>query len=166
MSLVTVRWAAEVGLVGCMIEDATKDKVQLIYLSDANVKRTANGVDEMNALDFDFKLTGRCENYPRGNPDLDYTIRRLQAYKAAGRKVLMALDLPNLDEVRTVCDAVPRPFNFMVGIPWKSFTFVGLEEVGACWISLATSAYWVAISVMIDTAKEVRDEGSSVLSIH
>ena len=88
MSLVTrwatVRWAAEAGLAGCVIEDATKDKVQLIYLSNANAKRTANGVDEMNALDFNFKLTGRCENFPHGNPDLDYTIRRLQVHKAAG----------------------------------------------------------------------------------
>jgi 2-methylisocitrate lyase-like PEP mutase family enzyme len=78
----------------------------------------------------------------------------------------MALNLPDLDEVRAVCDAVSKPFNFMVGIPWKSFTFVGLKEVGACWICLATSAYWVAVSAMIGIAKEVSDEGSSVLSIH
>jgi hypothetical protein len=44
----------------------------------------------------------------------------------------MALDLPDLDEVRALCDAVSKPYNFMVDIPWKSFTFVG-----TCWISLA-----------------------------
>jgi 2-methylisocitrate lyase-like PEP mutase family enzyme len=69
----SVRRAAESGLVGCTIEDATKDKAQPIYSFDS-------AVAAMNALDFDFKLTGRCENYLCGNPDLEDTIRRLQAY--------------------------------------------------------------------------------------
>lgn len=156
----TVRRAAEAGLVGCTIEDATKDKAQPIYPFDAAVERIAAGVEVMNALDFDFKLTGRCENFLRGNPDLDDTIRRLQAYEAAGAKVLMAPGLPDLDAVRAVCDAVSKPFNFMVGIPGKSFTFAGLEEAGVRRISLATSLYRAAISAMIDAAKEVRDEGT------
>lgn len=66
----TVRRAAEAGLVGCTIEDATKDKAQPIYPFDTAVERIAAGVAAMNALDFDFKLTGRCENFLRGNPDL------------------------------------------------------------------------------------------------
>ncbi len=122
----TVRRAAEAGLIGCTSEDATKDKAQPIYPFDTAVERITAGVEAMNALDFDFKLTGRCENFLRGNPDLEDTIRRLQVYVAAGAKVLMAPGLPNLEAVRAVCDAVSAPFNFMVGIPEKSFTFAGL----------------------------------------
>lgn len=156
----TIRLAADAGLVGCTIEDATKDKNQPIYPFEAAVERIAAGVDAMNALDFDFKLTGRCENFLRGNPDLDDTIRRLQAYEAAGAKVLMAPGLPDLDSVRAVCDAVSKPFNFMVGIPGKSFNFADLEDAGVRRISLATSLYRAAISAMIDAAKEVQDKGS------
>lgn len=155
-----MRRAAEAGLIGCTIEDATKDKAQPIYPFDTAVERITAGVEAMNALDFDFKLTGRCENFLRGNPDLEDTIRRLQAYKAARAKVLMAPGLPDLEAVRAVCDAVSAPFNFMVGIPGKSFTFAGLQEAGIRRINLATSLYRAAISAMIDAAKEVRDEGT------
>jgi len=156
----TVRRAAEAGLVGCTIEDATKDKAQPIDPFDTAVERIAAGVAAMNALDFDFKLTGRCENFLRGNPDLEDTIRRLQAYVAAGAKVLMAPGLPDLDAVGAVCDTDSTPFNLMVGIPGKLFTFAGLQEAGVRRISLATSLYRAAISAMIDAAKEVRDEGA------
>ena len=61
-------------------------------------------------------LTARAENFLRGNPDLDDTIRRLQAFEAAGADVLMAPGLPDLAAVRTVCAALSKPFNFMVGI--------------------------------------------------
>ncbi len=92
-------------------------------------------------------------------PDLEDTIRRLQAYEAARAKVLMAPGLPDLEAERAVCDTVSAPFNFMVGIPGKSFTFAGLQEAGIRRISLAKSLYRAAISAMIDAAKELRDEG-------
>jgi len=86
----TVRRAAEAGLIGYTIEDATKDKAQTIYPFDTAVERITAGVEAKNALDFDFKLTGRCENFPPGNPDLEDTIRRLQVNEAARAKELMA----------------------------------------------------------------------------
>lgn len=156
----TVRGAAQAGLVGCTIEDATKDKEEPIYPFEAAVERISAGVAAAQALDFDFKLTGRCENFLRGNPDLDDTIRRLQAYEAAGATVLMAPGLPDLDSVRTVCEAVSRPFNFMVGIPGKSFSVSELESAGVRRISLATSLYRAAIGAMVAAAEEVRDHGT------
>ena len=87
-------------------------------------------------------------------------MRRLRAYEAARAKVLMAPGLPDLEAERAVWDTVSAPFNFMVGIPGKLFTFAGLQEVGIRRISLATSLYRAAISAMIDAAKEVRDEGT------
>jgi 2-methylisocitrate lyase-like PEP mutase family enzyme len=62
-------------------------------------------------------LTARAENFIRGRNDLDDTVRRLQAYESAGAEVLFAPGLPDLASVRTVCQALKKPFNFMVGIP-------------------------------------------------
>ena len=62
------------------------------------------------ALPFGFTLTARTENYLRGNPSLDDTIKRLQAFEAAGADVLMAPGLPDLAAVRTVCSALAKPF--------------------------------------------------------
>ena len=90
-------------------------------------------------------------------PYLEDTLRRLQAYEAARAKVLMAPGLPNLEAERAVCETVSAPFNFMVGIPGKLFTFAGLQEAGIRRISLATSRYRAAISAMIVAAKELRD---------
>ncbi|MFX5801279.1 isocitrate lyase/phosphoenolpyruvate mutase family protein, partial [Acinetobacter baumannii] len=88
-------------------------------------------------LGFPFTLTARAENYLRGNPDLDDTIRRLQAYERAGADVLFAPGLPDLAAVRTVCASLTKPVNFMVGIPGKSFSVPELTAAGVKRISLA-----------------------------
>ena len=109
---------------------------------------------------FPFTLTARAENFLRGNPDLDDTIRRLQAFEKAGADVLFAPGLPDLAAVRAVCAAVSKPFNFMVGIKGKSFTVAELEAAGVRRISLATSLYRAAMSGLLDAAREVKDKGS------
>jgi 2-methylisocitrate lyase-like PEP mutase family enzyme len=80
---------------------------------------------------FPFMLTARTENFLRGHPDLDDTIRRLQAFEAAGADVLMAPGLPDLEAVRAVCNALSRPVNFMAGIQGKSFTVAALSGRGS-----------------------------------
>ena len=62
-----------------------------------------------------FLLTARAENLIRGRNDMADTIRRLQAYEAAGADVLYAPGLRNLAEVRQVVQAVKRPFNVVTG---------------------------------------------------
>jgi 2-methylisocitrate lyase-like PEP mutase family enzyme len=62
-------------------------------------------------------LTARSENFLRGNPSLEDTIRRLQAFERAERgRALRAPGLPDLAVVQAVCAAVSRPVNFMAGI--------------------------------------------------
>src|SRR3546814_4600865 len=111
-------------------------------------------------LPFPFTLTARTENFLRGNPDLDDTIRRLQAFEAAGADVLMAPGLPDLAAVRAVCAAVAKPVNFMVGIPGKSFAVADLEAAGVRRISLATSLWRAAMTGLLDAANEVKDKGT------
>ena len=98
--------AAEAGLVGGSIEDATGDPGAPIFDLRLAAERVAAAAEAARRLDFPFTLTGRAENFLRGRPDLEDTIRRLQAYEAAGAAVLMAPGLPDLDAVRAVCSSV------------------------------------------------------------
>ena len=156
----TIRLAAAVGLVGGSIEDATGDKQKPLYDIGQATERVAAAVEAARALPFPFTLTARSENFLRGNPSLEDTIKRLQAFEKAGADVLMAPGLPDLAAVRAVCVAVSKPVNFMVGIRGKSFTVAELTAAGVKRISLATSLYRTAMSGLIDAAREVGDKGT------
>ena len=151
----TIRLAAGVGLAGCSIEDATKAKVYDFALAVERVAAAAKV-----ARSHDVVLTARTENFVRGKPDLDDTIKRLQAYEQAGADVLMAPGLPDLESVRKVCAALSRPFNFMAGIKGKSFSVPELQAAGVKRVSLATSLWRMAMSGAIEAAREVKEKGS------
>jgi 2-methylisocitrate lyase-like PEP mutase family enzyme len=156
----TIRLAAETGLVGGSIEDATGNKDKPLYDMSHAVERISAAVAAARALPFPFTLTARCENYLRGNPDLDDTIRRLQAFEQAGADVLFAPGLPDLAAVRAVCEALSKPVNFMVAIKGKSFSVAELAAVGVRRISLATSLYRTAMSGLVTAAREVKNAGT------
>jgi 2-methylisocitrate lyase-like PEP mutase family enzyme len=156
----TIRLAAETGLAGASIEDASGDKDKPLYDLGHATERIAAAAEAARKLGFGFMLTARSENFLRGRPDLDDTIRRLQAFEKAGADVLMAPGLPDLAAVRAVCAAVSKPVNFMAGIKGKSFSVAELEAAGVKRISLATSLYRAAMSGLIDAAREVKDQGS------
>ena len=156
----TIRLAAEAGLVGGSIEDASGNPDAPIFELGYATERIAAAVSAARALPFWFTLTGRAENFLRGRPDLDDTIKRLKAYEAAGADALMAPGLPDLESVREVCAATTKPFNFMVGIKGKSFTVAALSAAGVKRISLATSLYRAAMTGLLSAAKEVREHGT------
>src|SRR5215470_9816313 len=155
----TIRLAAATGLVGCSIEDATNEKEKPLYDFSHAVERVA-AAEAAHSVGFNFILTARSENFLRGNPDLDDTIKRLRAYENAGADVLMAPGLPDLAAVNRVCASLSKPFSFMVGIKGKSFTAAALAEVGVRRISLATSLYRAAITALIAAATEVKANGT------
>jgi len=156
----TIRLAAGAGLVGGSIEDATGDPRRPLFEPGHARERVAAAVEAARGLPFPFTLTARAENFLRGNPDLDDTIRRLQAFEAAGADVLMAPGLPDLAAVRAVCAALSRPVNFMAGIKGRSFSVAELAEAGVRRISLASSLYRAAMSGLVGAAREVREQGS------
>jgi 2-methylisocitrate lyase-like PEP mutase family enzyme len=156
----TIRLAAGTGLVGGSVEDATGDKAKPLYDLGQATERVAAAAEAAHALPFPFTVTARAENFLRGNPDLDDTIRRLQAFERAGADVLFAPGLPDLASVRTVCAALAKPFNFMAGIRAKSFTVAELEAAGVRRISLATSLYRAAVSGLVEAAREVKERGT------
>jgi 2-methylisocitrate lyase-like PEP mutase family enzyme len=156
----TIRLAAGIGLVGGSIEDATGYKDRPLFEFGHAVERVAAAVQAAHALPFTFTLTARTENFLRGSPDLDDTIRRLQAFERAGADVLFAPGLPDLDAVRAVCVAVSKPVNFMVGIKGKSFSVAELSAAGVRRISLATSLYRAAMTGLRAAAREVKEQGT------
>jgi 2-methylisocitrate lyase-like PEP mutase family enzyme len=156
----TIRLAAAAGLVGGSIEDASGDKDKPIYDIAHAIERVAAAAQAARSIAFPFMLTARAENFLRGNPDLDDTIRRLKAYEKAGADVLFAPGLPDLAAVKKVCAALSKPFNFMAGIKGKSFSVAELEAAGVRRISLATSLYRAAMSGLLEAAREVREKGS------
>ncbi|HYL87892.1 MAG TPA: isocitrate lyase/phosphoenolpyruvate mutase family protein [Burkholderiales bacterium] len=156
----TVRLAAEAGLVGCSIEDASGNKDKPLYDFDFAAERVQAAVKAARKLPFPFTLTARAENFLRGNPSLDDTIKRLQAFERAGADVLFAPGLPDLESVRKVCQSVSRPVNFMAGIKGKSFSVAELEKAGVKRISLATSLFRAAMSGLFDAAREVKESGT------
>lgn len=156
----TIHLAAAAGLVGCTIEDFTGNAQKPLFELEYARERIAAAAQAARELSFSFTLTARAEGFLRGNPDLDDTIRRLQAFEAVGADVLMAPGLPDLAAVRRVCATLSRPFNFMAGIKGRSFTTADLATAGVKRISLATSLYRAAISGLLNAAREVKDQGT------
>jgi 2-methylisocitrate lyase-like PEP mutase family enzyme len=154
----TIRLAAGAGLAGCSIEDAPAEAPA--YDLGLATERIAGAAEAARALSFPFVLTARAENFARGKPDLDDTIRRLQAYERAGADVLFAPGLPDLASVRAVCSAVTKPVNVVAGTKGRPFTVEQLAAAGVKRISLAISLYRAAMTALRDAAQEVREHGT------
>jgi 2-methylisocitrate lyase-like PEP mutase family enzyme len=155
----TIRLAADVGLVGCTIEDTTGNQSRPLYDFSLAVERIAAAAQTARALGFPFILTARAHNLMFANPSLDDTITRLQAFERAGADVLFAPGVADLDAVRAICSALKKPFNFMVGIKGKSFSVPELAGAGVKRISLATSLYRAAMTAFVEAASEVKNSG-------
>ncbi len=156
----TILLAAGIGLVGGSIEDARANREKPIYDLTLATERVAAAVRAARSLPFPFTLAARAENFVRGNPDLDDTIKRLVAYEKSGADVLFAPGLPDLASVRAVCSAVSKPVNFAVGGRGRSFSVAELVEVGVKRISFAASFYRAAMTALMEAAQEARTKGA------
>lgn len=153
----TIFAAEAVGLAGCSIEDSTGDPAKPIYDFSQAVERVAAAVEAARSLKRDFVFTARAENFLWGRPDLDDTIRRLQAFEKAGADVLYAPGLTDIEMVRTVCSSVSRPVNILAV---DGFTVPALSEAGARRISLGSKLTTAAFGAVERAAKEILGEGS------
>jgi 2-methylisocitrate lyase-like PEP mutase family enzyme len=146
---------ADAGAVGGSIEDY--DPVAgRIYEQGEAVERVAAAVEVAQALGFPFMLTARAENHIRGNPDLEDTIARLQAFERAGADVLYAPGLRSIEDVATVCAAVSKPVNVLAR---PDLSFADLAAAGAQRVSVGGALTWVAVRAMVDAAEAIRDRG-------
>ena len=151
----TIRRAAELGVVGGSIEDATGDDAKPLYELDRAVERIKAAVEAARALPFPFTLTARTEGFCYPQPNLADVIKRLQAYEQAGADVLFAPGLRTLADVRAVCAALKKPVNFMNAMKGCAYSVDELAAVGVKRISLAASLYRVAMTALQGAAKEM-----------
>jgi len=160
----TIRRAGvEAGLVGGSIEDATGDATKPLYDFDHAVERVAAAAEAARALSFPFVLVGRAENYLHGRPDLDDTIRRLQAYARAGADALYAPGLTRAEDIRTVCSSVDKPVNVLMGLSNAAgvrYTVDELAALGVRRISLGSSLSRAALGAFVRAARELKEQGT------
>ena len=145
---------AGAGAVGGSIEDW--DRGGRIYEVAHAVERVAASVEAARALPFPFTLTARAENLLRGNPDLDDTITRLQAYEAAGADVLYAPGLATVEQIEAVCSAVSRPVNVLAR---PNLSFDEIAGAGAQRLSVGGALTWRAVGALVEAATAIRDRG-------
>ena len=156
----TVQLAAEVGLAGASIEDATYRPEQPIFARGLAIERIEAAVAAARALPYPFTLTARSENFIRGRPDLDDTLSRLQAFEAAGADVLYAPGLPDEAAIRLACSSRAKPLNYVAGIGPARFTLAELSEFGVRRVTIGTSFCRAGLTAVVRAAREVLDGGS------
>jgi 2-methylisocitrate lyase-like PEP mutase family enzyme len=154
-----IRLAAEAGVVGGSIGDATGDAIVPIYDFTLAVERVQAAVEVARALPFRFVLTARAENLLHGRNDLDDTIRRLQAFEKAGADVLYAPGVKDLAQIRAVTSAVSRPVNVVMSAADPSLTLSQLAEAGVKRVSVGGALSRLALAAFLDGAREMRDKG-------
>src|SRR5438034_3595352 len=143
--------AAAAGAVGGSIEDY--DPEDGIYELDHAVERVAAAAEAARRQSFAFTLTARAENHIRGNPDLDDTIARLQAYERAGADVLYAPGLETVEEIRAVRGALSSPLNVLAR---PDLSLRQLVDAGARRISVGGALTWVAAAAAASAATAIR----------
>ncbi len=157
----TIRLAGETaGLVGGSIEDSTGDPARPIYDFGHAVERIAAAAEAARKLPYPFVLVGRAENYLHGRPDLDDTIRRLQAFATAGADALYAPGLTRADDIRTLCSSVGKPVNVLMGMKGVSLSVAGLAALGVRRISVGGALYRAALGAFVRAAREIREAGT------
>ena len=157
----TIRLAAEAGLVGGSIEDASGDSAYPIYDFNQAVERVTAAAEAARALPFPFMFVARAENYLHGRPDLDDTIRRLQAFEKAGAEVLYAPGLTRAEDIKTVCASVKKPVNVLAALKGAPHLSVAeLAALGVRRISLGSAQSRAALTAFIQASREIKEKGT------
>lgn len=156
----TIRMGVEVGLVGASIEDILSGQDAALYPLELAVDRIEAAAEEAKKCPFTFTFTARCENYLIGNPDINDTIKRLQAYQEAGADVLYAPGITKPEEIELLVRSVDRPVNVVVGLAGTPLTHRALSAIGVKRISLGSTLARAALGEFLRAAGEMEAHGT------
>jgi 2-methylisocitrate lyase-like PEP mutase family enzyme len=156
----TIRLAAAAGVVGGSIEDASGQADSPIYELEHATERVRAAVAAAGGLSFPFTLTARAENYLHGRPDINDTIKRLQAYREAGADVLYAPGLAAKDDIAAVVSSLDRPVNVLMGLQGVQLGLAELSTLGVKRVSLGSALCRAALGAFLRAAREMRDSGT------
>ena len=155
----SVRLAVETGVAGLSIEDSTGKVDAPLYAIDDAVERLAAARTAIDRAGGDTLLVGRSEGFLVGQPDLDETIRRLQAYSNAGADCLYAPGVTTLEQMRAIVAAVaPKPVNVVIGSA-SALTVADIAGVGVRRISIGGALARTAWAGFIRAAKSLAEQG-------
>ncbi|MXP42764.1 isocitrate lyase/phosphoenolpyruvate mutase family protein [Altererythrobacter soli] len=152
--------AIAIGLAGASIEDATYSTGGPIYdLERARAKIQA-AAEAVRRSGVPFQLVARAENFLHGRPDLQDTVRRLQAYQDAGADVLYAPGLATAEQIRAVVGAVDRPVNVVMGLVGSDLSLEELSDLGVARVSVGSAFARRAYGALVQAAQEVLECGT------
>jgi len=149
------------GVAGLSIEDATGDPTSPLYDLPMAVERVRAARQAIDQSGEDVLLTARAECYHVGHPDpFRESVRRLQAYAAAGADVLFAPGPETPKEIKALVEAVaPKPLNLLVvrdiGLSTEGITALGVRR-----ISVGGALALAAWTGFIRAAQTLKSEGS------
>lgn len=150
----TVRLAAQAGLAGGTIEDASGNPSCPVYPIDMAAERIAAGVQAAREGGGRFVLIARADNFLHGIADLDDTLARVQAYERAGADMAYVGALPSIDAVRRVCACVSIPVAVLVG-RGGGYGVAELTQAGAGQITTGAWLPRLAYGEMLRGAREL-----------
>ncbi|MGE0279813.1 MAG: isocitrate lyase/phosphoenolpyruvate mutase family protein [Rhizobiaceae bacterium] len=153
----TIFAAEAAGLAGCSIEDFSGDEANAIYDFKHAVERVAAAAEAVRSLKRDFVFTARTENFLHGRPDLDDTIKRLQAFEKAGADVLFAPGISDEGTLATICAAVGKPVSV---ISPKDSSVELLSKAGIKRISTGPRMTQAMFGAVERAAREILDKGT------
>ena len=157
----TIRLAAAAGCVGGSIEDVTTRQGEPVtYELDLAIERVRAAAEAAHSLDFPFTFTARCENFIVGRPDLDDTIKRLQAYQEAGADVLFAPGLATKNDISAVISSVDRPVNVIMGLQGVQLSLADLSALGVRRVSVGSALSRAAFGAFLRAAEEMQKHGT------
>jgi 2-methylisocitrate lyase-like PEP mutase family enzyme len=156
----TIKLAVGTGLVGGSIEDMSRQPGRPIYELGVAVDRIRAAAEAVRDLPFAFTLTARAENYLAGRPDLNDTIKRLQAYQAAGADVLYAPGIVSKDDIATIVRSVDRPLNVVMGLQGVQMSVAELSEIGVKRVSVGSALSRAALGAFLRAAREMQEHGT------
>jgi len=156
----SVRRCIEAGASGLSIEDFPGPGASALYPIDIAIDRLRAARAAIDGSGSGVVLTARSEGFLRGAPDLDETIRRLNAYTAAGADCVYAPGIRTEEHIRAIVGAVaPKPVNVLVAGP----AHLGVSELralGVRRISVGSALAGAAWGGFMRAAKEVAEQGT------
>lgn len=154
-----VRRCIDTGVAGLSIEDATGDKAKPLYDRMQAIERIQAAREAIDRKGGEVLLVGRAECFLAGMPDLDETIRRLEAYSQAGADCLYAPGIRTAEQIAAVVQAVaPKPVNVLMSSA-TGLTVADLAALGVRRISVGGALARAAWGAFIRAARGMIEEG-------
>ncbi len=154
-----VTLAVSTGIAGLSIEDSSGDAADPLFAFDLAVHRVAAARRAIDDSGTGVVLTGRSEGFVCGRPDIEETIRRLQAYADAGADCLYAPRIDKLEHVSAIVAAVsPKPVNLLINSPFT--TVAEAAQLGVRRISVGGTLARTAWGGFLQAAGEIAVTGT------